>query len=376
MLNINFNKLLLLLLIVLINGQVLHAQTLQATMTSQGTNLIVKIRPTGNNVTTGFANMEFYVRYPSTTTVTWGTPVVNALDFANIVIQKNDPYTSVTELGYTIVRFFLPPGTFTASKTYTNAVEYEVFRVSATGLGSANIEMMHRDAENPYVLTLVDETASTEWANSVKFYGTGASGAGANQSLPLMISLPLELLNFTGKQDSKGIQLTWQTTNEQHISHFIIEKSSETADKFVEIGNVKATGNAGRPPQYYSLFDAQPSGLNYYRLKIVDNDETFKYSKIISFKGQSKESNDIIAFYPNPVTNVLNVVLTNKNYRTATISLMDITGKILVKQIKNGEITSNNAPFTLNTENFSSGIYMVSVTVDGHTSLHKIVLSK
>lgn len=374
MFNINFSKLLF-LFIVLINGHLLHGQTLQASMTHQGTNLIVKIRPTGNNVTTGFANIEFYVRYPSTTTVTWGTPVVNATDFPNIVIQKNDPYTSVTELGYTIVRFFLPPGTFTMSKTYTNVVEYEVFRVSATGIGSANIEMMHRDAENPYALVLVDETASIDWTNATKFYGAGASGAGANQSLPLMISLPLELLSFTGKEGNNGITLSWQTANEQNMSHFIVEKSSETTDKFVEIGHVKAIGNAGSPPQYYDLFDAHPSDLSYYRLKIVDNDGSFNYSKILTFKGQNK-SNEIIAFYPNPVTNVLNVVLTNKNYRTATISLMDITRKILVKQTKNGEITSNNTIFTLNTENFNSGIYMVSVTVDGQTSLHKIVLSK
>jgi hypothetical protein len=371
MFNINFSKLFL-LFIVLFNGQMLEAQTFQATMTSQNTNLIVKIRPTGGNVVTGFANMEFYVRYPSTTTVTWGTPVVNATDFTNIVIQKNDPYTSITESGYTIVRFFLPPGTFTANKTYTDGVEYEVFRVSATGLGSANIEMMHRDAENPYVLTLVNETATTEWANAIKFYGTGASGRGSNQSLPLTIALPLELLSFTGKEAPKGIELTWQTANEQNVSHFVVEKSSEMSDKFVEIGQIKATGNTGRPPQYYSLFDAQPSDLGYYRLKIVDNDGTFKYSKTLTFTRQSKLNDGIVAFYPNPVTNVLNVVLTNKNYKTATVSLVDITGRTLISQSK----TVDNQAFTLNTETVANGIYTVVVAVDGAQSLHKVVIAK
>jgi Secretion system C-terminal sorting domain len=370
MFNINFNKLLF-LFIVLINGHLLHAQTLQATMTSQGTNLIVKIRPTGNNVTTGFANMEFYVRYPSATTIVWGTPVVNATDFPSIAIQKNDPYTSITESGFTIVRFFLPPGTFTASKTYMDAVEYEVFRVSATGIGSANIEMMHRTAENPYVLTLVNETASTDWANAVKFYGAGASGAGASQSLPLMITLPLELLSFTGKQNAEGITLNWQTANEQNVSHFIVEKSSDIADKFVEIGKIKAIGNNRETPQYYSLFDAQPSFLNYYRLKMVDNDGGFNYSKILAFKGENK-SNGIIGFYPNPVTNVLNVVLTNTNYKTATVSLVDITGRTLLTQSK----AFDNQAFVLNTETVANGIYTVIVTIDGTQSLHKVVIAK
>lgn len=350
---------------------VLSAQTFQATMTSQNTTLSVKIKASGGNITTGFANMEFYIRYPSTTTITWGTPVANTTDFPSIVIQKNDPYTTVPDVGFTIVRFFLPPGTFTTSTTYTNATEYEVFHITATGSGSASLEMMHQTLENPYVLTLVNETASIEWANAIKFYGIGATvTASATQSLPLTIVLPLELIDFSGKENKDNIQLNWQTANERNVSYFSIEKSSDATDKFIGIGEVKATGNTATP-QYYSLLDAQPSRLNYYRLKMVDNDGTFQYSKTISFEGKNK-SKDNIAFYPNPATHVLHVLLNTENYHTATVSLLDITGKVIVTQSKIG----GNQPFVLNVAPFNAGIYTAIVIIDGNKSLHKVVISK
>ena len=184
--------------------------------------------------------------------------------------------------------------------------------------------------------------------------------------------LPLALLDFSGKEAPKGVQLTWQTAHEQNVSHFVIEKSSDTADKFVEIGNVKAIGNKKGTPQYYSFLDAQPSILNYYRLKIMDNDGTFKYSKILAFKGQNNPSKDIIAVYPNPVTNVLNILLTNKNYKTATVSLVDITGRVVITQSK----AFDNQPFMFNTENCGNGIYTLNVAIDGTQSMHKIVVTK
>ncbi len=369
--NIKTIRWILVILISIALKTVLPAQTFQATMTSLNTTLTVKIKAGGGNITTGFANMEFYIRYPSTTTINWGTPVANTTDFPNIVIQKNDPYTTITEAGFTIVRFFLPPGTVTTSNTYTNATEYEVFHITATGAGSANLEMMHQAAENPYVLTLVNETASVDWANAIKFYGPGATAtASATQSLPLTIVLPLELIEFSGKENKNNIQLNWQTANEHNVSHYSVEKSSDNDTKFSMIGEVKATGNTATP-QYYSLLDAQPSRLNYYRLKMVDNDGTFQYSKILSFEGNNKPKNHI-AFYPNPATHVLHVLLNTENDQTATVSLLDITGRIIMTQSK----IVDNQPFIFDVAQFNAGIYTAIVTVDGNKSMHKVVISK
>ena len=183
--------------------------------------------------------------------------------------------------------------------------------------------------------------------------------------------LPLELVNFSGKEENDQIKLNWQTLQERDVSHFIVEKSSDVPDKFKTIGEVKARGNSGTP-QYYSLSDAQPSVLNYYRLKMVDNTGTFKYSKILAFK-RSNPSKNIIAFYPNPANDVLNILLNTNNYNTATVSLMDITGRILLTQSQN---VVNKQPFVFNTESFNSGIYIAVVVIDGYKTTHKVVIAK
>ena len=278
--------------------------------------------------------------------------MVNSTDFPNIAIQKNEPYTTVTETGFTIVRFFLPPGTVTTSKTYANGTEFEVFRVSASGSGSIALEMIHRDAENPYVLTLVDETASIEWVGAVKFYGTGASGAGAIQILPLTIVVPLELTNFSAKTDKNVNKLDWETKSERDLSHFIVEKSSDKADKFVAIGEVKAQSNTDTP-QYYSLIDAQPSFLDYYRLKMIDNNGEFEYSKTISL-ARSTVSKEKLAIFPNPTYDFMTIQVQSPHIG----ALFKVTDE-LGRQILNGQIKS--AAEIIDMRSFPTGIYFLRV---------------
>lgn len=354
----------------LVNINFLSAQNFQVTMTTESGSLVVKARPTGGNITTGFANMEFYLRYPSSKTITWGSPTGNTTNFPGIVIQKNDPYTTITEVGYTIVRFFLPPGTFPTSTTYTNGVEYEVFRVNATGMGTANVEMMHRDIENPYVLTMVNESASSELTNAVKFYGAGASGGGAEQSLPLSVVLPLDLLDFSAKEDKTANKLTWQTANERNTSHFEIEKSVGKINKFAPIGEVKAANNATSTPQYYDFRDENTSSLDYYRLKLVDRNGQFSYSKTLAVA--RKEIKMGVNFYPNPVTSVLNIQLSHNGYTTATMAIVDAAGKVVASQKLNNK---SDLVFSFNVQHFQTGIYTAIVTIDGNQFMHKVMIN-
>jgi hypothetical protein len=121
-------------------------------------------------------------------------------------------------------------------------------------------------------MTSPNLTVSTGLLGNTKYYwrvyGANAVGVGkwsSVNSFTTMTALPLTLIDFKGTYITNNtIKLNWQTTDEQHVSHFIIEKSMDAADKFIEIGNVKATGNARETPQYYSLLDAQPSRLNWH----------------------------------------------------------------------------------------------------------------
>jgi Secretion system C-terminal sorting domain len=341
------------------------AQCFQTTMTQEGADLVVKIRPDAA-LTTGFANMEFYVRYPNSATITWGNPVVNTTDFPNVVIQKNDPYTTITESGFTIVRFFLPPGTFGGSKTHTAGTAYEVFRVSATG--TAALEMMHQDAENPYVLTLVNEAANTEWACATKFYGGATSVVGGTQSLRLAIVLPVELTDFKGQNTEGGNFLTWETAVAKDLSYFLLEKSTHSKKDFQTIGKIAAQPNA-TPPQYFQFLDAHPADLTYYRLKMVDENGQFSLSKTIALARTSTKNQVVI--YPNPARSVLNIQSNPSNFQKATVQLMDVAGKMVVQQA----FLNPHSTLNLDIQNLSAGLYTLIVQIDGQRSEHKVVIT-
>ena len=92
--------------------------------------------------------------------------------------------------------------------------------------------------------------------------------------------LPVTLLDFSGKLNGTKVDLNWKTANEMNTDHFTVERSNDGIN-FIPIGNVKAKGSLSTVTNY-DLVDPIPiKGLNYYRLKMVDLDGSFVYSKTI-----------------------------------------------------------------------------------------------
>ena len=72
--------------------------------------------------------------------------------------------------------------------------------------------------------------------------------------------------------------------------------------------------------------------------------------------------------YPNPASDVINVSV-NKAV-DATISIIDVTGKVVKTSALNGMTTA------LNTSDLTSGIYHVKITDGASTSTQKVVIRK
>ncbi len=109
--------------------------------------------------------------------------------------------------------------------------------------------------------------------------------------------LPVELLDFKGKNTEGGNLLTWQTANEVNNKGFQIERGSD-GKAFDNIGFVKAKGSHST----YNFTDNTPLSTSYYRLRQIDNNGKETLSKVISVanKGNSK-----LKVSPNPVSNML-----------------------------------------------------------------------
>lgn len=117
------------------------------------------------------------------------------------------------------------------------------------------------------------------------------------------LPVPLTLTNFTARKQNKSILLNWQTQTETNTQHFILEKSSNQRD-FQVVHLIAASGNSSTIKNY-SFTDARPvNGINYYRLKQVDRDGSFVYSKTVSVNCSGKGS----MLYPNPAAAFFTIV--------------------------------------------------------------------
>jgi hypothetical protein len=161
-------------------------------------------------------------------------------------------------------------------------------------------------------------------------HNNAASGTAVVDHLSLVYNqdtLSIRLTDFSGKNvDNKYAQLNWTTSVELDFDHFVVERSTSTSD-FDSIGTVPAIGNS-QVPQNYTFQDVHPvEGANYYRLKMVDKQGNFSYSKMVLLNF----SLAVVKLYPNPAKN--SVYLENNpnftNDQPIQIELVDPLGQKL-----------------------------------------------
>ncbi|GAA4447821.1 hypothetical protein GCM10023091_43360 [Ravibacter arvi] len=139
--------------------------------------------------------------------------------------------------------------------------------------------------------------------------------------------LPVALTSLVAVNEGSVNQVEWSTTEETPADRFVVERSAD-GRKFSTISVVQAMGTPG---YVYRVSDELPfPGVNYYRLKVENSDGTGFYSKIVTAKYDSKTRE--ITIGPNPVSDVLTVRLTEKVIGTATLRLIDLTGRVVAEK--------------------------------------------
>ena len=137
------------------------------------------------------------------------------------------------------------------------------------------------------------------------------------------IALPIELVTFKGTPSVAGNVLTWQTANEMNNKGFEVERrtggSQQAAgDSWETVGFVAAKGKSAT---YTFTDDYRLSPVAYYRLKQVDNDGKFAYSKVISIAQTSKGKG--LSIYPNPVSSHLTI----ENTEGSDFQILNLLGQ-------------------------------------------------
>lgn len=171
--------------------------------------------------------------------------------------------------------------------------------------------------------------------------------------------LPLKLISFTGRliNDNEAV-LNWQSSGEANESRFEIAWSSDKK-YWQTIGTIAAANNDSISSYFWKY--SQPSLINFYRLKIIDNVGRFTYSSIIRINGSDKA----IVIYPNPAKN--NVIISSFSDKPATVVFSNSSGKIMLRKTINEPVSS------IDISGFTPGNYIIRIIRNGKATVYQLV---
>ena len=180
-------------------------------------------------------------------------------------------------------------------------------------------------------------------------------------------TLPVSLINFEGKYAGKSVQLNWQTTQEINSNYFNVERSLDGLH-FIKIGNVTARGSSGIKSAYSFTDNALPKlnnqSLIYYRLKQVDKDGKYQYSRVavVNIKQVS-----VTSVFPNPNNGLFNVS-TSGTSKLLDVLIVDASGKqVYHQQFGNASSALIHLPEV-------KGVYYVKINADGVVTNKTVVV--
>ena len=233
--------------------------------------------------------------------------------------------------------------------------KYQIGQYAGTGQGLSVFN-------NPDTGTITNFPVVNSINNYVYLTYQNAFGRFQIATLDTSKTLPVSILSFTAKPNNKTIQTNWQSSTEQNTNHFIIQHCTD-GSSFTDIGTVKAIGSGANG---YQFTDNSPTnGINYYRLKSVDKDGSFSYSKVVSV--QFTVNSNQLAVFPNPTKDKVTV----RGNHIAAVQVVDNMGRV-IKTVSFKD--ASNPVLTLT--GIATGIYHLRVqTTDGKVSGANLVVN-
>jgi type IX secretion system substrate protein len=270
---------------------------------------------------------------------------------------------------------FSTPVAMPASKTFYISIDHSNFTWDGTTRDSIAIVANGDDDTTAAAYQYIfDSTSSTNvWFPVNEIYGPFDNPLDINLFIFPYVSnsadgcaiLPVSMFNFGGSIKNYQAYLNWSTAAESNNKGFYVERSKDGRN-FTTIGFVNGAGNSSKVTNY-NYTDISLKDLNvtttYYRLKQVDLDGKYVYSKVLPLN-----ISNVLKWrlYPNPVKDVATVELNLEAASKVVVQVISRDGKVVLTSDK-GIINSGTQQVFINTQNLAAGSYIVRTKVGDKT---------
>lgn len=197
---------------------------------------------------------------------------------------------------------------------------------------------------------LVMEFSVTSFSNFTPIFNPGS----------ISTPVPVSWLAIGAKRQENLVDVHWSTAAEVNCSHYEVQRSSD-GRTFKTLGVVSAMGTTNSVSQYRFLDERAVQSRIYYRIKQIDFDGNYDYSKLIAVQRM-----DAVQISPNPFSNQVNVSVGSDWIESLVV--LDLYGRELLTK----KVDSNSVQLELGPE-LNYGMYVLRIVTSDGTIEKRIV---
>ena len=170
--------------------------------------------------------------------------------------------------------------------------------------------------------------------------------------------LPVRLTSFQGNLNNNKVNLEWAVAENEIAEKFELEKSIDGVD-FHTAAMVFTSEKTGT--EKYQYAETMNTEKIYYRLRMTDKSGRVTYSMILAFQTKYTLAESKISILNNPATERLSFSFPLNNNQLIDIKVIDLLGRVQMKQTTSGSQGINNINIQLPVA-LQTGMYILEVT--------------
>lgn len=187
--------------------------------------------------------------------------------------------------------------------------------------------------------------------------------------------LPVELVQMNAVSSESGAMLRWRTASETSNAGFYVEHAHHS-QPFTDVGFVEGTGESTSPTSYRYQLDSLPPGRHHFRLRQVDLDGQFTYSRSVELQISAEVVLHVSPPAPTPFRRQATITLSSKQAVPLQVTVHDALGR-RVATLRNEPVEAHEV-YTLtlsaSRHGLSSGLYVVRVRTPSRAITRKAVV--
>ncbi|HEY6952009.1 MAG TPA: T9SS type A sorting domain-containing protein [Bacteroidota bacterium] len=201
-------------------------------------------------------------------------------------------------------------------------------------------------------------------------------------------ALPVEIASFQATENRLSVNLEWKTATEINTNGFEVQRSATSASfsnpqstiggsQWISLTFVKAHGTSTAPLSYSYVDPGLAAGTYSYRLKLVDNNGSVRYSPTVNVEvGTAPRVFTLSQNYPNPFNPSTTIEFTLEHDAHVTLKVYDIIGREVATVLDENRKAGEYQQIVFDASRLASGVYFYHLQSGSQNLTKKFVLLK